>query len=204
MRGGAGFGADAAAGEPGWVAGVLNVLSQLEGPVLLWIQETLRGPLDGLVSWYTRMGNAGLLWIALCLLLLCFPKTRRAGAVGALALVFSLVFTNLLLKHLVARTRPWVVFPELIPLVVERDPNSFPSGHTSAAFCCAMAWRHTLPERWMRVTALVLAVLMGLSRLYVGVHFPSDVLCGALVGGLCGELAWLAAKGWQEHRERVY
>ena len=181
---------------------LLTALSQAEGPFLLWVQETVRNAvLDPVVAFYTQLGNAGLLWIVLCGLMLLFPKTRKAGIAGAVGLVFSLLFTNILIKHLVNRTRPWLVLEGLVPLVVERDPNSFPSGHTSAAFAAAAAWYPTLPRKWMGAAGLALAALMGLSRLYVGVHFPSDVLCGFLVGTLCGELAWWLCRKWEERRE---
>ena len=75
---------------------------------------------------------------------------------------------------------------ELTPLVTENDPNSFPSGHTCAAFAAGLSWARALPWRWGRIAAVVLAVLMGLSRLYVGVHYPTDVLAGAALGTLCG------------------
>lgn len=166
-------------------------LSAWEGPALLWIQACIRRDwLSPLVAFFTTLGNSGLLWIALCLGLLLFPKTRRAGAAGLLALLCSLLLTNVLIKHLAQRTRPWLLFDALIPLVYEGDPNSFPSGHTSAAFAAAGAWFYTLPRRWMKTAGLVMALLMGASRLYVGVHFPTDVLCGALVGSLCGFLGW--------------
>ena len=152
-------------------------LSQFEGQFLLWLQEVVRRDwLSPLVAFYTTLGNSGLLWIALCLGLLLIPKTRRAGAAGLLALLCSLLLTNVLIKHLAQRTRPWLIFDALVPLVYEGDP--------------AIAWFHTLPKRWMRLAGLAMAALMGLSRLYVGVHFPSDVLCGALVGTLCGFLGW--------------
>lgn len=161
-------------------------LSQFEGQLLLWIQEFFRQPwLDPVVSLYTKLGDHGLIWIVACALMLLWPKTRRAGIAGALALVLSLLCTNVILKHLFTRTRPWLVLEGLLPLVAEGDPNSFPSGHTSAALSCAAAWWRYLPRPW-RLTAAVCAVLMGLSRLYVGVHFPTDVLCGILVGLFCG------------------
>jgi len=178
--------------------GFFLALAQWEGQLLLWFQEAVRRPwLDPIVSWYTTLGNHGMLWIALAILLLAYPKTRRAGKAVALALVFSLLLTNGLLKNLAQRTRPWLIFEELLPLVYEPDPNSFPSGHTSAAFAAvtALLWaRPGLPpevrHRWDVPAFLTLAVCMGLSRLYVGVHFPIDVLCGALVGTLCGFLGW--------------
>ncbi len=170
----------------------MAALSAWESGVLLWIQNTLRNPItDPIVSLYTQLGNAGALFIALTLLLLLYPKTRRVGLAAALGLICSLVFTNLILKHLVGRVRPWVDFPALVPLVYEGDPNSFPSGHTSAAFSFATAaLRAGLPKGWMKVTVIVLAVTMALSRLYVGVHYPTDVLTGFLVGDLAGLTGW--------------
>lgn len=170
---------------------MLERLLTLDGGILLWIQGTLRGLLDPVFIAYTHLGDAGLLWIALCLVLLVFPRTRRAGLAGLTALLLGLLCTNVVLKHLVGRARPWLTVEGLVPLIAEGDPNSFPSGHSCAAFAAASAWCRTLPRRWMKGVGLVLAALMALSRLYVGVHFPSDVLVGVLVGTLCGQLAWL-------------
>lgn len=166
-----------------------EILLEWEGAVLLWIQNNLRGPLtDSLFSFYTQLGNAGMIWLVACVLMLCFKRTRRAGVTGLVALAVGFVLTNLILKPLVHRARPWLVIEGLIPLVSEGDPHSFPSGHTSAAFAAACAWRPHLPKKWGNA-ALVCAVLMGFFRLYVGVHFPTDVLVGALVGCLS---AWIA------------
>lgn len=174
---------------------MFTALSPLEWPILLWIQTTLRNPVtDPLISIFTHLGDSGLLFIALTVLLLCHPKTRRAGAAAAFALVFSLLFTNIILKNLFARTRPWIDCAGLIPLVAEHDPNSFPSGHTSAAFAFALAALRELPKRWMKVSVVVLAVLMALSRLYVGVHYPSDVAVGFLIGDLAALCGWLSSK----------
>ena len=157
-------------------------LLEWEGAVLLCIQNCLRGPLtDPIFSFYTQLGNAGLIWIVLSALMLCFKRTRRAGAAGLLALAVGFVLTNLTIKPLVGRIRPWLTVEGLTALVAEHDPHSFPSGHTCAAFAAACAWRPHLPKGWGN-TALICAVLMGFSRLYVGVHFPTDVLCGALAG----------------------
>ena len=96
------------------------------------------------------------------------------------------------------QSRPWLDWP-VVPLVAEKDPNSFPSGHTCAAFAAGMIWMRALPWRWGRVAAGVLAVCMGLSRLYVGVHYPTDVLVGALIGALC---AWAVWKAYQIYANR--
>ena len=158
----------------------MEALSQWEGGALLWIQEVLRGPVqDAFFSFYTQLGNGGILWIAFWALI---------------AMLFGLVCTNVLLKHLVGRTRPWLVLEGLVPLVVEDDPNSFPSGHTCAAFACCVTWARCTGKRWLRCLCIAAALLMGFSRLYVGVHFPSDVLAGCAVGCLCAWLSWRAQR----------
>lgn len=184
---------------------MLAALSAGEVRVLLWIQAFLRNPVtDPLISAFTHLGDKGLLFIALTVLLLLCPKTRRMGLAAALGLLCSLLFTNLALKPLFQRPRPWVDFPALLPLVAEHDPNSFPSGHTSAAFAFALAVARTEGKRWLKTAAIVLAVLMGLSRLYVGVHYPTDVAVGFLVGDLAGLLgAWLAHRLVLWYRSRA-
>ena len=180
---------------------LLAVLQNLDAGILLWIQENLRGPvLDGAMSFYTKLGDGGMLWIVLSLVLLLFPRTRRAGALSLAAMLAGMVCTNLILKPLVDRDRPWLVVEGLIHLVAEDDPHSFPSGHTCAAFAAASVWWRTLPKRWMGWTAVVLAALMGFSRLYVGVHFPSDVLVGMCVGLGCGWAVW---RGYLRVRDRL-
>ena len=177
---------------------MLDTLLQMDGQLLVAIQGLHVSWLDPIVSFYTKMGDAGLFWIALSLGLLCVKKTRKAGALALCAMALGLLVTNLTIKPLVERPRPWLDWP-IIPLVTEKDPNSFPSGHTCAAFAAGMVWLRTLPRRGGRIAAAVLAVLMGLSRLYVGVHYPSDVLAGAVIGSLC---AWAVWKVYQIYQER--
>ena len=180
-------------------------LSPLEWPILLWFQNVLRNSVtDPIVSFFTHLGDSGLLFIGLTLLLLLYPKTRRAGFAAACALVFSLLFTNVLLKHIFQRPRPWLDCAALVPLVAEHDPNSFPSGHTNAAFAFALAVWACAPKKWMKAAAVAMAAVMGLSRLYVGVHYPSDVLVGALVGALCAWVVWKAYEIYEDRRNSVY
>jgi len=158
-----------------------------EGAFLLWVQQTLRGAeLNAIMTEFTHLGDGGMLFLITAVGLLCFPRTRRAGATALVALALGGLCTNVVLKHLFARPRPWLDVAGLLPLVEEGDPNSFPSGHTCAAFAFAAAVQTALPQRWGRVLAWCAAVLMGISRLYVGVHYPTDVLAGAVVGALCG------------------
>lgn len=134
-------------------------LMAMDGGVLLWIQDNLRGLLDPVVRAYTHLGDAGMLWIILTVLLLIPRRTRKAGAVSAIALLLSLLCTNVVLKHLVARPRPWLDVAGLIPLVAEHDPNSFPSGHTSPLAGCGLCLVAHAPGKMVAVGSMVLAVL---------------------------------------------
>ena len=178
-------------------------LQTLDGSILLWLQEAVRTPLlDGLLIPFTTLGNAGLLWIVLSLLMLFFPKTRRAGFLALLALLFGLLVTNLTLKPWAARPRPWLSVEGLIPLLHPADPYSFPSGHTTAAFAAGGVWCRALPRRWMRIAAILQAAVMAFSRLYVGVHFPTDVLTGLCVGLAGSQLVWYAARGLERRKKK--
>lgn len=171
---------------------MFDFLIDIEGPILLFIQNWLRFDwLDSWVAAFSRLGNAGMLWLVLCALMLLFRRTRRAGALGLASLAMGFLLCNGLLKPLLHRTRPWLVVDGLTALVSPGDAYSFPSGHTCAAFAAAWTWRKQLPRRWMGKLAVLAAVLMGLSRLYLGVHFPTDVLAGTLVGIFS---AWLMGK----------
>ncbi len=178
-------------------------LQQLDEQGLLWIQQFLRVEvLNPVVKGFTTLGNVGLIWIVLSLLLLWKPSTRKAGITSLCAMILGLLVTNLCLKHLFMRPRPYEVMELLVPLVTSSDPNSFPSGHTCAAFAAGIAWAKTMPKRWMRIVAVVQAVLMGFSRLYVGVHYPSDVIAGALIGSVCGIVAYYLIQRWENRQKK--
>ena len=182
-----------------------EVIQQFDEQALVWIAQYIRnGLLDPIMRFYTKLGDAGLLFIVLGLALLLFRPTRRAGFSALCAMVIGLVVVNLTIKPLMARERPWLVIEGFVNLVEEHDPNSFPSGHTNAAFAFALALCMAAPKRWMKITAVCMAVVMGLSRLYVGVHFPSDVLAGAAIGSLCGLLgAWVVKIVWARWGSRL-
>lgn len=175
-----------------------EVIQRFDEQALVWIAEHVRcAPLDLLMKPYTLMGNVGMLFIVLGVLMLCFKQTRKAGFSALCAMLIGLVVVNFTIKPLVSRPRPWLTIESFINLVPEHDPNSFPSGHTNAAFAFALAVCISAPKKWMKVSAVCAAVLMGLSRLYVGVHFPSDVIVGAAIGSLCGLAgAWVVKRVW--------
>lgn len=174
-------------------------IQQIDEQALVWIAQNVRcALLDPFMKLYTQLGNTGMLFIVLGMVLLLFKQTRKAGFSALCAMLIGLVVVNFTIKPLVARDRPWLAIENFVNLVPERDPNSFPSGHTNAAFAFALAVCRSAPKKWMKIASVCAAVVMGLSRLYVGVHFPSDVLAGAVVGSLCGILgAFVVSKAWE-------
>ena len=173
-------------------------LIELEGPILLWIQEYIRMDfLTPIVTFITHLGDAGWFWILLTVLLMVIPKSRRTGIVMAVSLVINALVTNVVLKNLFARTRPYEVVEGLERIVEEQVDFSFPSGHTACSFAAAVVICKLCPKRY-GIPAMVLAVLIALSRLYVGVHFPTDVIGGAVFGTVAALLACWIDKKWQE------
>lgn len=161
---------------------MIELLLNLDSSILLFIQEVIRNPiLTPFFRVVTTLGNGGGIWILLTALMLLFPKTRRVGFMMAAALIGTLLVNNMFLKPLVNRTRPYVVIEGLTYLVRTPVDSSFPSGHAGCSFAVACVMFRRLPKRY-GILALILAILIALSRLYVGVHYPSDVLAGTLSG----------------------
>jgi membrane-associated phospholipid phosphatase len=155
-------------------------LTQLDASILLWIQEHLRTPFfTGFWRLITMFGEAGIFWIALVLLLLILPKKRPTGIRCAISLLIVFLLTYAI-KYAVARPRPYDAIAQLTPLVPKLSDFSFPSGHTSAAFAVSLVLTRTERKRvW--IPFLILSCLIAFSRLYLGVHYPSDVICGFLL-----------------------
>ena len=156
-------------------------MNVFEISILLWIQENLRGSLDSVWVWITSLADKGWFWILLAVVLVCFKKTRFVGATALVALIFNYLLANVILKDLIGRPRPYTVSEELVTLVKHLSSYSFPSGHTSCSFAAAFVLFFMMPKK-VGIPALVLAALIGFSRMYVGVHYPTDVLGGILVG----------------------
>ena len=151
-----------------------------------WLQQFHNPVLDALAVFLNYAGEHGEIWIAFTLLLLLFRRTRKAGCAMATALVLYLVAGDCILKPLFARPRPCDIRPEMLTLVARPHGWSFPSGHTASGFAAALAlW---FQNRRLGVPALVLAAFIGFTRLYLYVHFPTDILGGIALGLAAGAL----------------
>ena len=165
----------------------MESILHLDWQILSAIEKLHCNFLDFLMPKLTMLGNYGILWIVLALVLLCIPKTRRCGCALAIALVLALLLGNCLLKPLIARLRPFAQNPAIALLIPSPEDFSFPSGHTYSAVASALViWQSN--RKW-GITAMVLALGIAFSRMYLMVHFLTDILGGILLGALCAFLA---------------
>ena len=158
--------------------------------ILDWIQTHLRCEfLDMAMPWISWTANHGEIWILLAVVLVLLKGQRRHGAAVAFGLTLDLIACNLVLKPLIGRLRPFVERPDVVLLIPPPGDASFPSGHTAASFAAVFALKASGSPLWK--PALLWALLIAFSRLYLYVHWPSDVLGGAVLGAVVG---WLGAK----------
>lgn len=133
--------------------------------------------------------------------LLLIPKTRKSGVYMAVALIADLIICNVILKPIVARIRPYSINQTVQLLVTPLKDYSFPSGHTAASFASVSALYFAGRKR-MAAGALIVSVLIAFSRMYLYVHYPTDVLGGLIIGLLCGWIADMIIQKVMEKRSR--
>ena len=175
-------------------------MQAFELSILDWIQANLRcGFLDAVLPAISWTCNHGELWILLALCLVAVKRYRRQGWTVALALVLDLICCNMLLKPLVGRIRPFAVNTAVELLTAPPLDASFPSGHTAVSFAAVFALRGAGSPLWK--PALAVALVIAFSRLYLYVHWPSDVLGGALLGTFLGWAAGELMKRWRTGKD---
>lgn len=167
----------------------------MELQILHWFGSIHNPVLNPIMYFFTCLGNAGIFWILLALALLTvLPKRyRKVGLTMAIALILSLIMCNGVMKNFYHRVRPFVTDPtlqetELYGIFATIHDWSFPSGHTSASFAAAVAM-----FMWYKkegTGALIIAALVSISRLYLTVHYPTDVLASLILGSLYGVIAY--------------
>lgn len=178
------------------------MIAWFDSVLLDWFQSIQNDILTGVFEVITTLGEAGIIWILIGLLLLVGRRTRWLGITVLIALLFSLLVGNLTLKPLVARPRPCWRHPEIPLLIANPKDFSFPSGHSMSSFAAASAifmW-----NRKAGIAALAGAVIMAATRLYFYVHYPTDILAGMLIGMVLGVLAYgivsRIRRRWEEKR----
>ena len=160
-------------------------MQSVELAVLDGIQQLRCGFLDAVLPAISRTADHGDIWIVLALVLLLIQGQRRHGASVGCALILDLISCNMILKPLFGRVRPCVVNTAVELLVHMPGDASFPSGHTAVSFAAVFALKYSGSPLWK--PALVLASLIAFSRLYLYVHWPTDILGGIALGVLVGQ-----------------
>ena len=164
---------------------MIEWITNIDLLILEFIQKNIRCDfLDAIVPPITHLAEKGIFWIAVALILICFKKTRKTGFMVGAALLIGLALGNGVLKNVVSRIRPYDLDGSLLKeadlLVSGLSDFSFPSGHTLASFEAATVL--LIRDKRMGIPALVLAILIALTRLYLYVHYPTDVIAGVIFG----------------------
>lgn len=164
----------------------------LDWSILYWIQNhTVCSLFDLLMSKLTLLGSGGAIWLLAAGGMLCTKKYRRQGVTLLVGLVIGVLVGNVCLKNLIARPRPCWLDNSVFMLISVPTDYSFPSGHTLASAIGATVLTKT--NRKFGWAAIPAAIIIAFSRLYLFVHFPSDILAGAVLGVAIGEAVYRAA-----------
>lgn len=153
-----------------------------EEAVMHWMDGIGSPMLDSIMSAITGIATHAIVWFAICFLMLFGRRSRRYVVPVVISIVLAYVISDFILKPCIDRVRP---FEELGLEIIVSAPvtSSFPSGHTASSFAAAVAlWFY---DRRLGIPAVTLAALVAVSRVYLLVHWPTDVIAGAILGIVC-------------------
>jgi undecaprenyl-diphosphatase len=166
---------------------MMNSIQEFDNFLLLYIKNYLHTPfMDRVMVLFTTLGNMGIVWIVMAILLMISKRYRRIGFMALVAIILGAVLGEGILKHLVKRIRPSADIPAMKLLITKPLSFSFPSGHTTSSFAAA-----GILFRYFKKYAIgffILASLIAFSRLYLYVHYPTDVLAGVVLGLICSRI----------------
>jgi undecaprenyl-diphosphatase len=168
----------------------MEAILNFDFAILDFLRENITNPvMDFIMKIITGSGEAGIIWIVAAILCLIFKKTRKAGTCMAIALILVLLISNLTLKPLIARPRPFILREEIELIISAPSGFSFPSGHTASSFAAAIGL--FIYHKKLGIAALIWATLVAFSRLYMYVHYPTDILAGIVMGIICAVIGML-------------
>ena len=171
---------------------MIDAIIQWDMDVLLYFQDHIRTAwLDPIMKACGLLGRGGVIWILLCIILMIPKKTRRIGICAGAALALSFIVNNLIIKNVVGRIRPYEVVEGLTRIVDAESDASFPSGHAACVFSVATGVLLSSKNKIPGILLILFGFLMGFSRIYVGVHYPTDVIVAIFVSTASAVLAYL-------------
>lgn len=162
----------------------IDLIYSIDFSILDFIQNTLKcGFLDPVMAVISYMGEAGGIWIIASVIMMCFRKTRATGVMVLCAVTMGYIIGEIGIKNIVCRARPFTENTDILLNIKPPSGYSFPSGHSCSSFAAATVL--ILRDKRFGIAAIIVAGTIAFSRLYNYVHFPSDVLCGILLGIAC-------------------
>lgn len=171
----------------------------MEMSILHAIQNMHNSLLDSIMVFITTLGNGGIIWIALAVIFIFTKKYRKCGIAMMVALLLAFIFGNVILKNIFERPRPSWIDNSIMLLIKNPKDFSFPSGHSFASFAGATAI--FLYHKKEGMAALILAALIAFSRLYLFVHYPSDVILGSVFGVIAAVVATMIVNKYTKYEK---
>ena len=162
---------------------MIDFITKIDFSILYWIQDNLRNSfMDFVMPLFSNLQDGGLIWISIAVVMLFFKRTRYCGIAVLLAMGIDTLITEYGIKNIVCRVRPCNLVDDVNMLVKKPTSYSFPSNHSASAFAGAVAVMLTIKKKAWTIPAFVFSGIISFSRMYVFVHFPSDVFAGILLG----------------------
>lgn len=166
---------------------MLGIINNLDINILNFIRDSFSNPvMDKLMIFITSLGDRGFIWIAIGIILLIQKKYRKTGFVLLISLFITSTIGEGIIKNIVQRPRPFITYPNVSIIINPPISFSFPSGHTASSFAAAVVLGYYIKD-W-RYIFYIFATLIAFSRIYLFVHYPSDIIAGILLGVTCSLL----------------
>ena len=179
---------------------MFSSLNGIEYSLLIQLHNAVGSSfLDTAMPYVSEMGNLGAIWIIFSLILIANRKYRHIGVMCLAAVLLTTAIGEGILKNIVQRPRPFLQFASIQPLIPEPSSFSFPSGHTGSSFAAATVIARKFKKA--ALPALTIAAVIAFSRLYVMVHYPSDVLGGIILGITCAICAEILVRKYLVRKE---
>lgn len=166
---------------------MINIIQNTDMSIVRLLYNYHQSLLNHIMIFFTNLGDNGIIWIFITLILILNKKTRKIGFLALISLIFNALIVNVVIKPLAHRPRPFSEMKDILLLVKAPKDFSFPSGHTSASFTMVYIIYKNLRKYF--IPTLIIALLISFSRLYLSVHYPSDVIAGLILGLFSGFLA---------------
>lgn len=174
----------------------MNIISSIDNYVVYFFQSLQNPIMDKILAVITTLGELGIIWIIISLILIFTKKYRKAGITALVAIIIGGLFSEVILKNLIKRPRPFLVLENINMAIKHPKTYSFPSGHTTSSIAAMLGIYKNVDCKYIKISVVVIALLMIISRLYFGVHYITDILGGLVLGVISYFLAVKAIQKW--------